>query len=405
MPDQPATPRPVTGVTGAAAPRPGPQATAAPAFFAGAILVLATAVYTQANLLFWLFGLGVGGAAFAAVHGALALRGLGVERLPPGRSVAGAPLSLGYELHNAGRFGCYSLRIRELGAPELAGLLPWGWTPRVRAGETARVVAAGVAPGRGEHALGRVEVSTTFPLGLFRRRRVFEQADTLRVLPALVPLAPEVVARAAKPRPGPDGVSARASPGVEGDFYGSRGYRPGDPLRTLDWKRSARQGELMVRELATPEPPRVAVLLDLRAGSTRNDADARTNRPWPAERAEAAISLAASLVTRAHAAGFRVGLHVAGARCPSFTPHHALAHRDRLLSALGRIDLGGARSNDPIAGRVLREATAVVSPASPGGAPESPAAELRFTTSPASRAALDRPASAGAAGGRRATAP
>ncbi len=173
-------------------------------------------------------------------------------------------------------------------------------------------------------------------------------------------------------------MSARASPGVEGDFYGSRGYRPGDPLRTLDWKRSARQGELMVRELATPEPPRVAILLDLRAVDTA-----------PAEaRQERAISLAASLVARAHAAGFRVGLRVVGALCASFTPHHALAHRDRLLSALGRIDL--RPSENPVetrapTARTLREATVCVSVASGDAESDAGGATLRFTASPGAR--------------------
>ena len=368
--------------------------TAAPAFVLAASLVLGTAVYTQANLLFWLFGLAVGAAVFAAIHGALALRGLTVRRLPPGRCVAGAPVSLGYELHNAGRLACLSLRLRELGPagrprnadpPGLAAQLPWVWVPRVAPGQAVRVTAEGRAPARGEHALQRVEAMTTFPLGLFRWRKVFDAAETLRVLPALVPLASEVVTRAAKPRPGPDGVSARASPGVEGDFYGSRGYRPGDPLRTLDWKRSARQGELMVRELATPEPPRVAIVLDLRAVDAQPSAD----------RQERAISLAASLVTRAHAAGFRVGLRVAGARCPSFTPHHALAHRDRLLSALGRIDLrpaGDPVETRPPTARALREATVCVSVAGESAAGSAGGATLRFTTSPAARTlAGDRP--------------
>ena len=374
----PASPPPGAGDASAARPGGG-GGTAAPAFFAAAVLVLATAIYTQANLLFWLFGLAVGAAVFAAGHGSLALRGVSVTRLPPARCEAGGPLSIGYEVSNAGPLACFSLRIRELGPGGAADRLPWAWAAHAPAGGTARVSAQGRAPARGEHALGVLEVSTTFPLGLFRRRRVFDLPDVLRVLPGLTPLAPALVVRSARPRPGPGGASVRVRPGVEGDFYGSRGYRPGDPLRTLDWKRSARQGELMVRELATPEPPRVAILLLL--GARRGVEEHSTDADREAADREAAISLAASLVVRGHAAGFRVGLAVAGAACPAFTPHHALAHRDRLLGALGRIDLAAEPGPAEPTARALREATVLVAPADePGGG-----AVLRFTAPGSSR--------------------
>ncbi|BAM05264.1 DUF58 domain-containing protein [Phycisphaera mikurensis] len=340
----------------------------APGFFGAAVLVLATALYTQANLLFWLFGLGAGAAAFALLHGSLVLRRLEATRVRPGRCVAGAPLSLGYTLRNRGRLACLSLRVRELGDAAEVDALPWAWVPQVRPGAAVLAEATGPAPGRGERRLTAFEVSTTFPLGLFRRSRVFEQEDVLRVLPGVTPLAPRLVARAARPLPGPDGVAARVAPGVEGDFYGSRGYRPGDPLRTLDWKRSARQGELMVRELARPEPPRVVVLLDLRSpeGGAADRADA--------EAAEAAIRVAASLVARAHAGGFRVGLHAAGVSMPGFTPHHALAHRDRLLAALGRLDLSAPPPAADPSPRVLHDVTVRVCPAA--ATPGEPAAAV-----------------------------
>ena len=367
----------------------GLRGAAAPGFAGATLGVLATAVYTQANLLFWLFGLAVGAAVFALLHGSLALRGLAVTRLPAGRAAAGGPLSLGYELRNAGPLAAYGLRLREVGVP-VADRLPWAWAPRVAAGGTLRVSAQGPAPARGEHPLAAVEASTGFPLGLFRRRRVFAQADVLRVLPARVAVEPAAVLRSARPRPGPGGASPRVAPGAEGDFYGTRGYRPGDPLRTLDWKRSARQGELMVRELATPEPPRVAVALDLRAGG---GGPGGPGVPGGEAAQERAVSLAASLIARAHAAGFRVGLCVFGVACPSFTPHHAPAHRDRLLGALGRLDLAERTDAVEPPGRALREATVFVVPVAASAGGGDPAAELRFAAPAAGRSSR-RPAPA-----------
>lgn len=351
-------------------------------FLLGLGLVVGMAVYTQANLLFWLFGLGVGGALFAWVHGRLASRGLHVERLPLSRAIAGDPLTLSYRLSNRGRFACVSLRVRELDEPatrEGPVVLPWAWVPRVESGGAVQLSASGVTPPRGAYPLDRVEVSTTFPLGLFRRRKVCSQPATLQVLPVMPPLSPRTIRRAARPRPGPGGHTAGSRLGAEGDFYGSRAYRVGDPLRTLDWKRSARAGEFMVRELAAAEPSRVMVFLDLRGGqaSAAGEEPGKTpsNPPSnPPSRTsvsdsarllalqEKAIGVAASLVTGAHAAGFRVGLHVEGAACPAFTPHHALAHRDLVLGALCQIDLSAPAppSSEAVRSRAEFEATVCV---------------------------------------------
>ncbi len=125
--------------------------TAAPAFVLASLLVLGTAVYTQANLLFWLFGLSVGAALFAAGHGALALRGLSVRRLPPGRCVAGASVSLGYELHNGGRLACLSVRVRELGQAGAWALVGHRARPPSGASRTWR----GSCPGCGCRGWGR----------------------------------------------------------------------------------------------------------------------------------------------------------------------------------------------------------------------------------------------------------
>ena len=122
-------------------PDPGPSSTRGPAtpprprargawkrdrresagFLLATLLVLGTAIYTQANLLFWLFGLAVGAAVFALAHGWLAMRGLEADRDPPGRCAAGETLSLTYRLRNRGWLTGYSLRIRELGPPAGAG--------------------------------------------------------------------------------------------------------------------------------------------------------------------------------------------------------------------------------------------------------------------------------------------
>ncbi|MBM6938685.1 DUF58 domain-containing protein [Pseudoflavonifractor phocaeensis] len=55
-----------------------------------------------------------------------------------------------------------------------------------------------------------------------------------------------------RPRPG----------GGPGEDYELRDYRPGDPLRTIHWKCSAKREDLVVREVLEPTPSAVALTFD-----------------------------------------------------------------------------------------------------------------------------------------------
>jgi uncharacterized protein (DUF58 family) len=72
-----------------------------------------------------------------------------------------------------------------------------------------------------------------------------------------------------------------------------REYVPGDEVRLLHWKATARTGQLMVRDLADPQRSRFTVLLDTRAAAARP------------ERFEELVETAASLLC----ASVRAGQH------------------------------------------------------------------------------------------------
>ncbi len=87
--------------------------------------------------------------------------------------------------------------------------------------------------------------------GMFRSRRTTPDAEVALVLPRFASLAHrpqtrELEASIAAPR---------AGSGTE--LFGVREYRPGDSLRRIHWRSSARHGELVVREY---EPPGVQTL-------------------------------------------------------------------------------------------------------------------------------------------------
>jgi uncharacterized protein (DUF58 family) len=106
--------------------------------------------------------------------------------------------------------------------------------------------------------LGRGQVQSTSwvmeasdPLGLFAFDVHWQDREIALVLPRFTsltsrPQVRELEASVAAPR---------AGSGTE--MFGVREYRPGDPLRRIHWRSSARHGELIVREF---EPPGVQTL-------------------------------------------------------------------------------------------------------------------------------------------------
>jgi uncharacterized protein DUF58 len=94
-------------------------------------------------------------------------------------------------------------------------------------------------------------VESSDPLGFFRSRRQSPDAEIALVLPRFSSLSrrPEVRELEASV------AAPRAGSGTE--LFGVREYRPGDALRRIHWRSSARHGELVVREY---EPPGVQTL-------------------------------------------------------------------------------------------------------------------------------------------------
>lgn len=99
-------------------------------------------------------------------------------------------------------------------------------------------------------------LEATDPLGLFRYRRPGSDSEAAVVLPRFTsltsrPQVRELEANVAAPR---------AGSGTE--LFGVREYRPGDPLRRIHWRSSARHGQLVVREFEPPGVRTVGIFCD-----------------------------------------------------------------------------------------------------------------------------------------------
>lgn len=135
---------------------------------------------------------------------------------------------------------------------------------------------------RGAVAVGPLRVSRTDPLGLATTRRRVGGVDRVVVLPRIEPVELPFAVRRNDPDTGSSTVF-----GAVGDQLDivARGYRAGDPMRSVDWRATARRGELMVRTETAATTAATGLLLDVR------------QEAWPDAAAfEWAVDYAASLI-------------------------------------------------------------------------------------------------------------
>lgn len=99
---------------------------------------------------------------------------------------------------------------------------------------------------RGRYQLSSLTIEITGPFGLFRRRRVVEATDTAIAFPKWEHMDRLGALEAAA---GESEGRRKSRSGL--DTSGTRSYAPGDSLRIIHWRNSARSGKLTVREFDT----------------------------------------------------------------------------------------------------------------------------------------------------------
>lgn len=111
----------------------------------------------------------------------------------------------------------------------------------------------------GRHRVGPISVVVRDPFGLFKNQVVSigEPAEF-----SIMPAVHEAVVRRLLAYTRSTGLSKRREPGVGVEFYDTREYQPGDELRIIDWKRSAKRLRLVVKEFEKETYQSVLFILD-----------------------------------------------------------------------------------------------------------------------------------------------
>lgn len=234
------------------------------------------------------------------------LRGLALHLRPPAPVFAGEAAPVEVVLQSSGRMSHgIGLRLESDGVDDK----PWVWVDVPAQGQASAQLSL-VPPRRGLHTVPIVRAETRYPFGLFRAWTLWRPASPVLAYPAPErPPAPLPTGQAAH---GDASVTRRAS---GGEFDGVRGYQRGDSLQRIVWKKAARTGELVSRDMQAATQREL--WLDYQAAAAPDT--------------EGRLSRLAGWVLAAEHAGIAHGLRLPGVELPIGLGD---AHRHAALEAL-----------------------------------------------------------------------
>jgi uncharacterized protein (DUF58 family) len=272
-----------------------------------------------------------------AVEGVLQRRIRVAARMTEGaRARLGRPHGLALEWHATRPATLRFMAGLPAGLEAPAGVVTVACGPQ---GATSRVAALPV--GLGRHQWPPLRSRVRGALGLAWWSRQLRPEGEVRIEPDLL----------GRVRPGkslaPSGVAQRAVAGAGSNLHELRTYRPGDPLRSIDWKASARRGMWIARDRFAEQHLEIMLVLDVgRTSGVALDALTRLGHY---------VNAACRFAEHAVQNEDRIGL-VTFADVPivGLGPAHGMTAVQRLRGALaGAVPLARESNPLPAAARVL----------------------------------------------------
>lgn len=322
--------------------------------YGGLVLFMCVAaVNTQASLLFGIFGVMVGVLMVSFLISTIVLQRITVRRMLPDQAIVAQPAVIHYVIKNRKRiWPSLSVTISELDAQGFVRQ-PHAYLLHVANQQAATISCEVIPKRRGLHLFNRYQISTSFPFGFIKRATERALPDTLLIFPAITPVDRHLLAQIRSDES--LGHNVRQRVGGQDEFYGLKPYRQGESPRFIHWKRSARTGNLVSRQMTRESPPRLLLVVDT-FNPDGNDATIA--------RIERSIAQAASLVEAASLAGFAIGLVCRGEHWVSVKPNRGKRHQRELLTILARLPSNRAwdtqsiiehasMMNDPRATKIL----------------------------------------------------
>ncbi len=275
---------------------------------------------TNSNILFLSLSCLLSSLLLSGLLSVVNFRGLRWRLVFPERLEAGRVSDLAVEVENLKRLmPTYAVWFRmEVTGGEADRLILDG---RLGAGTTRRLVRRVCPARRGTLRIELSGVESTFPFGFLRKRLGLKTKASILVWPRQVTMERWI----------PQGPSRRQA-GQRVQAYGRgtdlrqiREYRAGDPFQDIDWKATARTGDLMIRETQEEGTTAYTLILD------------PSRMLWKdATVFETFCSVAASVGRLLHEQGDLLGYWTPA---EGFVPVRSRADLHRLLDGLAQIEM------------------------------------------------------------------
>ncbi len=236
-------------------------------------VIAVAALNTGNNLLFMILAVMLAAILASGIISHLVLAGLELDLVLPDHLFAHQPARAQVTLHNTKRlFPSLSITISSqsgarkakrgksktsLAKPNRTILEQPVYIPYIpRRGSVTSQVEL-LFSRRGRYTQEALRVATQFPFGFLHKQITTAMRREILVLPSVEP----------------SGMLQAVLPGLHGDLeshfrgrgddlYALRNYQPDDSVRAVDWKATARSGELKVREFAREDDRRILLLFD-----------------------------------------------------------------------------------------------------------------------------------------------
>ncbi|HZQ28581.1 MAG TPA: DUF58 domain-containing protein [Acidimicrobiales bacterium] len=297
-----------------------------------AYLVAGTALY-----IFSYAAVGVVLSAFLLVPRRLRLEADRTGLFP--RVQMGDRLEVEITLRPGRRVGTFLLEER---IPEALGTRVRVPITGARAGEDATHTYSLACSRRGAYSVGPLVAVVGDPIGLTQRETVLCEPFELLVHPRVDRLVDRPLTRQYEDPPMRPPVSKPWPTGME--LFGMREFRPGDSVRRIVWRATARTGTLMVWEAEQGITDKVVLILDTDRGHHSRDDGYSASF-------ETGVRVVASMGVGHLQSGYEVRCETNGG--PLTRALRGVGNTLPFLDALARVELG----RDPL-GRVLRRITA-----------------------------------------------
>lgn len=248
------------------------------AFLTVGVLVQLAAWNTGTNLLYIV---SAGVLSFLVVAFLLAgesLNSLKISREVPRSVHRGDPYAVTLRVENRSRmFPAVSLRFDAIAMADDSS----AYLEKIPAQSTALARVTDVIPRRGVYALPPLTASSSFPMGLVQRKIVFPAEAEIVVYPRVRAIRPGDLEESRG-----TGDTPRLNQRDGDEFFSLRDYVPGDDVRKIAWRVSARMRHFVVRELEPDTSRNVFIKFDTREWPQAEDFE---------EQFEDAVDLVASL--------------------------------------------------------------------------------------------------------------